>query len=63
MKKMRGIIDPITLGFLISLIGATTAYTIHKGDTQQSSETETNMKTKEFVAVDSIENNDTLSEF
>lgn len=53
MKNMRGIIDPITLGFIISLIGATTAYTIHKGDVQKSSETETNIKTKVFVAVDS----------
>lgn len=56
MKKMRGIIDPITLGFLISLIGATTAYMTHKNDIQQSIETVTVMEEKEFVAVNSSGN-------
>lgn len=29
MRKMRGIIDPFTLGFLLSIIGTTSAYLVH----------------------------------
>jgi len=29
MKKMRGVIDPWTLGFIISLFGGVTAYIVH----------------------------------
>ena len=36
MKKMRGIIDPFTLGFLLALGGSTTAYIVHKDSLQQS---------------------------
>jgi len=31
MRKIRGVIDPYTLGFLISLIGTTTAYVVLGG--------------------------------
>lgn len=36
MKKMRGVIDPYTLGFLLSLIGATSVYITH--DNKQNDE-------------------------
>ncbi len=29
VKKTRGFVDPITLGFLLSLVGTTTALTTH----------------------------------
>ena len=29
MKKMRGVIDPWTLGFIISLFGGVTGYILH----------------------------------
>ncbi len=32
MKKTRGFIDPITLGFLLSLVGTTTALTTYDAD-------------------------------
>ncbi len=32
MKKTRGFIDPITLGFLLSLVGTTTALTSYDAD-------------------------------
>ena len=30
-KKMRGFVDPITLGFIIALIGSSTAVVANKG--------------------------------
>lgn len=38
MRKMRGVIDPYTLGFLISLIGGTTAYVAHQDVPQDTAQ-------------------------
>ncbi len=40
MKKMRGLLDPYTLGFLLSLIGATTAHIVHSNDDSAQTESE-----------------------
>jgi len=41
MRKMRGFIEPMTLGFLISLIGSTTAYVYHNPDSHESADSAT----------------------
>jgi len=38
MKKMRGIIDPWTLGFIISLFGGVTGYILHPPGEQKNVE-------------------------
>lgn len=37
MKRMRGVIDPITLGIILSLAGATTASIIHSDEISEDS--------------------------
>lgn len=32
MKNMNGMIDPYTLGFILSLLGATITYSAHQDD-------------------------------
>lgn len=46
---MRGIIDPITLGFIIALFGATTAYLVKYYDIKPS--TATDVEPIEFVVI------------
>ena len=41
MKKMRGIIDPYTLGFIIALFGSSTAYLVHTNDDEQIQQSKT----------------------
>ena len=48
MKKMRGIIDPYSLGFLIMLIGGTTTYIVHKDDERPSAVTARDSEQVEF---------------
>jgi len=50
MKKVRGFIDPITLGFLFSLVGTTTALVV-KDDTQAATDTAVKMNVQEVAAV------------
>jgi len=52
MKKVRGFIDPITLGFLFSLVGTTTALVV-KDDTQAATASNVEVQT---VAAIQIEN-------
>ena len=44
MKKIRGIIDPWTLGFIISLFGGVTAYIVHPPGENKIDESNTEKK-------------------
>jgi len=39
-KKMRGFIDPYTLGFLISILGSSTAFLLNEDDAEVSAESQ-----------------------
>lgn len=41
MKKIRGVIDPWTLGFIISIFGGVTAYIVHPPGEQNIVESKT----------------------
>jgi len=51
MKKMQGVIDPYTLGFLISIIGSMTAYLAHKDDVPSPVESKFEAKSTELVLI------------
>ena len=56
MKKMRGLLDPYTLGFLLSLIGATTAYVAHSNDEDFSTESKKSTELIESADISTDEN-------
>ena len=49
-QKMRGLVDPYTLGFLISLIGASITYIAHSDDQPDSATGETSQMESQVVA-------------
>ena len=51
VKKMRGVIEPYTLGFLLSLIGSLTSYLIHKDDSPYTDEKNTAAISTEIVDI------------
>ena len=53
MKKIRGIIDPWTLGFIISLFGGVTAYIVHPPG--EKNVVESNIEKKIIYSKDTIE--------
>lgn len=58
MKKMRGFLDPYTLGFLLSLIGATTAYIVHQDDGEPATQTEKSSGQTNSADTDSSDDSD-----
>ena len=50
MKKMRGVIDPWTLGFIISLFGGVTGYILHPPGEQKNIEPN-QMKQKTTITI------------
>lgn len=58
MRKMRGVIDPWTLGFIISFFGGITGYIVHPPGEQNNIEAniqQNQIKRAEIVAIN--ENN------
>lgn len=55
MKKMKGFIDPISLGFLISIIGSTAAYVAHKNDNSLPDKTNTNIESSTLMEKTTVE--------
>ena len=53
MKKMRGIIDPWTLGFIISLFGGVTGYILHPPGEQKDIE-QNQIKQEKTIAMNEI---------
>jgi len=53
MKKMRGFIDPWTLGFIISLFGGVTGYILHPPGEQKNIE-QNQMKQEKTIAMNEI---------
>ena len=53
MKKMRGFIDPWTLGFIISLFGGVTGYIVHPPGQQKDIE-QNKIKHEKTIAMNEI---------
>ena len=53
MKKMRGVIDPWTLGFIISLFGGVTGYILHPPGEQKDIE-QNQVKQEKTIAMNEI---------
>jgi len=53
MKKCKGIIDPWTIGLIISIFGGTTGYIIHPPGENNDSKVaiEKNLSTDEYIAI------------
>ena len=62
MRKVRGFIDPITLGFLISLIGGSTAYVYHNPDSHELADSMTGAESTLPAAVELAENDVLMGE-
>jgi len=55
MRKMRGILDPFSLGFLLMFIGGTTAYVVHADDEQLSAEAENRNEQTKSASINTFE--------
>ena len=51
LRKTRGVVDPYTLGFIISIIGSITAHAVHSNDQQSSEQAESETTPTELVIV------------
>ncbi len=51
MKKTKGVIDPMTLGLLLSIIGAVTGHLLHKNDVAVTKQPEHETDTTKSVEI------------
>ena len=51
LRKTRGVIDPYTLGILISLIGGLAVYLVHKDDIPSTEQTGVEPNPTELVVI------------
>jgi hypothetical protein len=49
-KQMKGFVDPITLGFILSIVGSTTVLTMDKNDSTDQAAKQDSIEKVELIA-------------